>query len=84
MPEIKYLTQDEAHRFFTKIKDKRDLAMFKLMYEDRTRMTPIFRSVIPALPWTWDLLFIGLHWKFIWNLSVRPVCRAGLPVRVRT
>ena len=33
MAEIKYLTQEEAQRFFSKIHDRRDRAIFKLMYD---------------------------------------------------
>ena len=33
MPEIKYLTQEETQRFFSKIHNRRDRALFKLMYD---------------------------------------------------
>ncbi len=41
MPEIKYLTQDEAGRFFSKISDRRDRAMFKLMYDFGLRASEV-------------------------------------------
>jgi len=41
MSEIKYLTQEEAQRFFAKIKDRRDRAMFKLMYDFGLRASEV-------------------------------------------
>ena len=47
MPEeIKYLTQDEAGRFFSKIKDPRDRAMFKLMYDFGLRASEVGKLTI--------------------------------------
>ncbi len=41
MQEIKYLTQDETGRFFSKISDRRDRAMFKLMYDFGLRASEV-------------------------------------------
>lgn len=41
MQEIKYLTQDEAGRFFSKISDRRARAMFKFMYDFGLRASEI-------------------------------------------
>ena len=41
MQEIKYLTQDEAGRFFSKISDRRDRSMFKLMYDFGLRASEV-------------------------------------------
>ncbi|MFB3146601.1 MAG: tyrosine-type recombinase/integrase [Nitrospirales bacterium] len=41
MQEIKYLTQEEAQRFFAKIKDKLYRSMFKLMYDFGLRASEV-------------------------------------------
>ena len=41
MQEIKYLIQDEAGRFISKISDRRDRAMFKLMYDFGLRASEV-------------------------------------------
>lgn len=38
---IKYLTQDELARFFSKIRDRRDRAMFNIMYKHGLRASEV-------------------------------------------
>lgn len=49
MPEIKYLTQDEVGRFFTKIKERRDLALVKLMYDFGLRASEVGKLTVKDL-----------------------------------
>ena len=43
---VKYLTQDELARFFSKIRDKRDRAMFNMMYKHGLRASEVGLLII--------------------------------------
>ena len=49
MTEIKYLTQEEAQRFFSKIHDHRDRALFKLMYDFGLRASEVGKLTIEGV-----------------------------------
>ena len=49
MQEIKYLTQDEAGRFFSKISDRRDRAIFKLIYDFGLRASEVDKLTLKDL-----------------------------------
>ena len=46
---VKYLTQEEAQRFFSKIHDRRDRALFKLMYDFGLRASEVGKLTLENL-----------------------------------